>query len=62
MASLQAQIKTLQQRLDDPALYAPRPQGLRRDLRRLVSAQTDLAAAEEKWLQLEIRREEIEGG
>ena len=62
MATLQAQIKTLQQRLDDPALYGRDRKAFDETSAAMVSAQADLAAAEDKWLQLEIRREEIEGG
>jgi ATP-binding cassette subfamily F protein uup len=61
MATLQAEIKKQQALLDDPQLYA-------RDRRRfdaattaIAEAQTKLAQAEERWLELEILREEIEG-
>ena len=56
-------MRTLQQRLADPGLYARDRQGLRRQVgARSRAAQAELAAAEERWLELEILREEIEGG
>ncbi len=39
----------------------PRPQGFRRDVRSARHRAIALAAAEEKWLELEMLREEIEG-
>ena len=40
----------------------PRPQGVRPTSAALAAAQAELAAAEEKWLELEILREEQAGG
>jgi ATP-binding cassette subfamily F protein uup len=61
IARLEAKVRTLQGLLEDPNLYA-------RDHARFVAATNDLAAtqnailaAEEKWLELELMRTEIEG-
>ena len=62
MTALQASIRDLQKRLDDPALYARDRQAFSEISASLAAAQSKLAAAEEKWLALEILREEIEGG
>jgi len=61
MTALQADIVELQARLDDPTLYARNREEFTRMSGLLAKAQADLAAAEEKWLALEILREEIEG-
>jgi len=60
IAKLQAEIAKQQRFLDDPDLY-------RRDRKRfdqasdaIAKAHKDLAAAEDKWLELEVLREEIE--
>jgi len=47
--------------LADPGLYASDPKKFAAAGARLDAAQTELAEAEERWLELEIRREEIEG-
>ena len=62
IAVLVAEARMLQQRLDDPAFYARD-----RAAFELVSAafgevQTKLAEAEDRWLELEILREELSGG
>ena len=62
MTALQASIRDLQKRLDDPALYARNRQAFSETSASLAAAQSKLAAAEEKWLALEILREDIEGG
>lgn len=61
IAKLDKSIKTLQARLDDPALYARDPKSFAETSTALAEAQTELAASEEKWLELELLREEIEG-
>ncbi len=62
IAALQAEIAKQQKLLDDPDLY-------RRDRNRfdaasqaIAVAQAELTAAEDRWLELEVLREEIEGG
>ena len=62
IAALQADVARLQRRLDDRGLYARDPAAFAASSAALTAAQADLAAAEENWLQLEILREEIEGG
>jgi len=61
MAALEAQIAELQRRLDDPALYTRDPAGFAKITDAIAAAQTELNAAEERWLELEILREEIGG-
>ena len=61
IATLQTTIRQLQQRFDDPALYARDPKAFAEASASLAAAQSQLAAAEEKWLELEMLREEIEG-
>ncbi|MGZ3411878.1 MAG: ABC-F family ATP-binding cassette domain-containing protein [Xanthobacteraceae bacterium] len=61
IAQLQGELKKLQRTLDDPGLYARDREKFSRTSQAAAAAQAELAAAEEKWLQLEIRREEIEG-
>jgi ABC transport system ATP-binding/permease protein len=61
IAALQAKLRELHQRLDDPSLYARQRQAFDETSAALTAAQTELAAAEEKWLELEVLREEIEG-
>ena len=62
MAALQAKVRTLHQQLDDPGLYARDRKVFDTTSAALAAAQQELAAAEERWLELEVLREEIEGG
>jgi ABC transport system ATP-binding/permease protein len=61
IASLQARIDAAHTRLDDPTLYARDRKAFDAESATLAAAQSELAAAEEKWLELEILRDEIEG-
>ena len=61
IAALQATILGLQDKLHDPNLYGRDAKAFDTASAALASAQSELAAAEEKWLALEILREEIEG-
>jgi ATP-binding cassette subfamily F protein uup len=61
IAKLQGRIGELQQRLDDPGLYARDRAAFAEISGALAAAQLELTSAEEKWLKLEILREEIEG-
>ena len=61
IASLQLRIRQLQQRLDDPNLYARDREDFAESSNSLAAAQSELASAEETWLELEILRERIEG-
>ena len=62
MAALQKDITRLQAKLADPNLYARDAKAFADTTAALGAAQTGLAEAEEKWLELEMLREEIEGG
>ncbi len=60
IATLQAEIDKLGARLDDPGLYARDRKRFDKTSSALADAQHKLAEAEERWLALEILREEIE--
>jgi ATP-binding cassette subfamily F protein uup len=62
MAALQAKIRANQELLADPGLYARDRKTFEEASAALAAAQAELAAAEDKWLTLEILREEIDGG
>jgi ATP-binding cassette subfamily F protein uup len=62
MAALQAEIQTHQKLLDDPQLYAKDRKRFDATMVALAAAQAKLGEAEERWLELEMLREEIEGG
>lgn len=59
---LPGKIATLEKALADPDLYARDPAGFDRFSRALEAAQSQLASAEEEWLDLEERREALEAG
>ncbi|MGE3991670.1 ABC-F family ATP-binding cassette domain-containing protein [Pseudorhodoplanes sp.] len=61
IARLEDDIRALQKKLDDPGLYARDRKAFDATTAAIAKAQADLAAAEEKWLELEMLREEIEG-
>jgi ATP-binding cassette subfamily F protein uup len=61
MAALETEIGRLNAMLADPDLYARQPAKFSDATAKLAAAQTDLAAAEEQWLTLEMLREELEG-
>jgi len=48
--------------LHDPKLYARDRAGFDRATKALQDAETALAAAEERWLELELLRETVEAG
>jgi ATP-binding cassette subfamily F protein uup len=62
MAALQSKVQALHQRLDDPGLYARDRKAFDDTSAALGAAQAELASAEERWLELEVLREEIERG
>jgi ABC transport system ATP-binding/permease protein len=62
IASLQAEVRSLQVKLDDPGFYARDRAGFEKVTASLGELQQKITAAEEQWLQLEILREEIAGG
>jgi ATP-binding cassette subfamily F protein uup len=60
IAKLQAEIAKQQRHLDDPNLYRKDRKKFDTASAALSTAQKELEAAEEKWLELEVLREEIE--
>jgi ABC transport system ATP-binding/permease protein len=62
IARLQENVRQLQTQLADPGLYARDRAAFTSATNALTRAQAQLAAAEERWLELEILREEIETG
>ena len=62
MAALQKEVARLSGVLADPGLYARDAKKFEATSIALAAAQEGLAAAEEQWLELEMLREEIEGG
>ncbi|HEU5272638.1 MAG TPA: ABC-F family ATP-binding cassette domain-containing protein [Xanthobacteraceae bacterium] len=60
IAALQGKIQAAQQKLADPGLYARDRKGFDDTSAALVAAQAALAAAEDRWLELEILRETID--
>lgn len=62
MADLSAEISKQQKILDDPNLYAVDRQKFDAASEAVAKAQAALDAAEERWLELEILREQIENG
>jgi ATP-binding cassette subfamily F protein uup len=60
IAKLQADIAKQQRLLDDPNLYAKDRKKFEDVSTAIAKAQTELAAAEDRWLELEVLREEIE--
>ncbi len=62
MAGLSAEMERLRNALADPALYAKDPKHFSVLSKELSTAEAELAVSEERWLELELLREEIEGG
>jgi ATP-binding cassette subfamily F protein uup len=62
IAKLQAQARDLQAELEDPQLYARDRAGFERISGELGDIEHQIAAAEERWLELEILREELASG
>jgi len=60
ISKLQAEIAKQQHHLDDPNLYTKDRRKFDEASAALTRAQAELAAAEDKWLELEVLREEIE--
>jgi ATP-binding cassette subfamily F protein uup len=56
---LPGQIAALEQRLEDPTLYARDPAAFDAAMQGAAKARADLAAAEEEWLALEEKRESL---
>jgi ATP-binding cassette subfamily F protein uup len=60
IAKLQSNIAKQQKLLDDPDLYTKDRKIFEQASSAIAVAQTELAAAEDRWLELEMLREEIE--
>ena len=60
MERLGNEIAGLEQALADPGLYGRDPAAFRKKADALEAARTRLAEMEEQWLQLEMKREELE--
>jgi len=61
IAKLQAEMRGLQGKLDDPEFYARDRAGFEKLTAALGELQQKIAAAEQQWLELEIMREEMAG-
>lgn len=61
MAALEKKIAQLNTKMADPAFYSKDPKGFAKASEDLSAAQGELSAAEERWLELEALREELEG-
>jgi ATP-binding cassette subfamily F protein uup len=61
IAALQGQVDALNSELADPGLYARDPERFAAKTAALAAAHDALTAAEDQWLTLDLRREEIEG-
>jgi len=61
IGALQAQIRVLHERLTDPGFYERDRKGFEAASAALTSAEKDLTVAEERWLELEILREDVAG-
>ncbi|WP_201860380.1 ABC-F family ATP-binding cassette domain-containing protein [Microvirga soli] len=61
MEELEAKIAKVQEILADAELYSRDPARFQKAMDALTHLQTELHAAEERWLELEVLREELEG-
>lgn len=61
IAKLDTEIKTLNDALSAPGFYSKDPNGFATKSKALEAAEGKKAAAEERWLELEMLREELEG-
>jgi ABC transport system ATP-binding/permease protein len=61
IAGLEASVQSLRTRLEDPTLFGRDRPTFESASRALAAAEAELMAAEERWLELEMLREEIEG-
>jgi ABC transport system ATP-binding/permease protein len=61
ISALQTKIGAMHARLSDPNLYARERAAFEQASAELAAAEKDLAAAEERWLELEILREDVAG-
>ena len=61
MKKLEAEIAALEARLADASLFTRDPKAFEQSATRLTAAREDLAKSEEQWLELEMKREALEG-
>ena len=61
MKKLESEIATLEAKLADATLFTRDPKAFEQTVSRLTTTRTDLAKAEEQWLELEMKREQLEG-
>ena len=61
MKKLEDEIGTLEAKLADAALFSRDPRAFDQAASRLTAARDELAKAEEQWLELEMKREMLEG-
>ncbi|MGL4528697.1 MAG: ABC-F family ATP-binding cassette domain-containing protein [Aestuariivirga sp.] len=61
MQKLESEAAALEQRLADPGYFGRDAKGFDADIKRLAAIRDELARAEEQWLELEMKREELEG-
>jgi ATP-binding cassette subfamily F protein uup len=61
MKKLENEIGTLEAKLADAALFSRDPKAFDQAASRLTAARDELAKAEEQWLELEMKREMLEG-
>ncbi|MFN3077516.1 MAG: hypothetical protein ABT940_11660 [Alphaproteobacteria bacterium] len=59
LETLQQELAALHARLDDPTFYGRDPEGFTTATARLHAAESELSAAEERWLELEMQREAL---
>jgi len=62
ITALQEEIVKIQAQMADMDFYARDPREFEKTAAALSKAETEIAAAEERWLELEMAREEIEAG
>jgi ABC transport system ATP-binding/permease protein len=62
IARLEGEVHAMQQTLGDAGLYARDPKAFTETSSKLAAALAELSKAEERWLELEMLREEAEGG
>ncbi|AOX19786.1 ABC-F family ATP-binding cassette domain-containing protein [Kozakia baliensis] len=60
MTALEVKIVKLREELSDPTLYTRRPESFATKTEELSAAERELTDAEELWLELEVKREELE--
>jgi len=62
IAGLHDEARALQNKLDDPSLFTRNRTAFDQAVKALADVQTKLSEAEDRWLELEILREELHGG